>query len=161
MLSKTKQIQSNTNKNKKKKNNNNQQPTTTNNNQQPTTNNQHRGSTSGTPTWRHGSSNSSGTIVVSRSNSVTVESLGGGWRPKNWWFRKTPQKIPQYSGGVYSSLGSILNWWIFTLHDILPYECSTPAKFNSSPLKNDGWKITFHFGMVNFQGRAVKLRGSI
>ena len=56
-----------------------QQQPTTNNNQQPTINN-HRGSTSGTPTWRHGSSNSSGTIpdgeVVSRSNSVTVESLG-------------------------------------------------------------------------------------
>ena len=37
----------------------------------------------------------------------------------------------------------------------------TPAKFNSSPLKNDGWKLEdyFPFGKVDFQGRTVKLRG--
>ena len=26
----------------------------------------------------------------------------------------------------------------------------TPPKFNSSPLKSDGWKTTFPFGMVYF-----------
>ncbi len=32
----------------------------------------------------------------------------------------------------------------------------TPPKFNSSPLKNGGWKA---IGKVTFQGRTVKLQG--
>ena len=35
----------------------------------------------------------------------------------------------------------------------------TLPKFNSSPLKNDGWKTILPFGMVYFQGRTVKLPG--
>ena len=35
----------------------------------------------------------------------------------------------------------------------------TPSKFNSSPLKNDGWKITFLLGWLIFRGY-VKLPGS-
>ena len=34
-----------------------------------------------------------------------------------------------------------------------------PRKFNSSPLKNDGWKTSLsYWDSVTFQGRAVKLR---
>ena len=35
-----------------------------------------------------------------------------------------------------------------------------PSKFNSSPLKNDGWKTTFLLGRPIFRGN-VKLRGGI
>ncbi len=36
---------------------------------------------------------------------------------------------------------------------------NTPPKFNSSPLKNDGWKtIHSYWVLVTFQGRTVKLR---
>ena len=31
-------------------------------------------------------------------------------------------------------------------------QISTPPKFNSSPLKNDGWKMKRSFGIPNFQG---------
>ena len=37
----------------------------------------------------------------------------------------------------------------------------TPPKFNSSPLKLDGWKTMFLFGVVTSQGRAVKLQVGI
>ena len=37
----------------------------------------------------------------------------------------------------------------------------TPAKLNSLPLKNGGWKITVLLGRPIFQGRTVKLRGGV
>ena len=45
-------------------------------------------------------------------------------------------------------------------------KCDTvaPPKFNSSPLKNDGWKTILSFWVpvhVYFQGRTVKLPGGI
>ena len=43
-----------------------------------------------------------------------------------------------------------------SLWDILR---NTPPKFNSSPLKNDGWKTSFLLGFGDFQGRTVKLPG--
>ena len=37
---------------------------------------------------------------------------------------------------------------------------NTPPKFNSSPLKNGGWKTSLSYWVsVTFQGRTVKLRG--
>ena len=41
--------------------------------------------------------------------------------------------------------------------------CLHPRSLTASlPLKNDGWKtFAFPLGMVHFQGRAVKLPGSI
>ena len=42
----------------------------------------------------------------------------------------------------------------------LPSFLITPAKFNSSPLKNDAWKTILSYSVpVTFQGRTVKLRG--
>ena len=38
------------------------------------------------------------------------------------------------------------------------FSCFSPPKFNSSPLKNDGWKAR---DFVTFQGRTVKLREGI
>ena len=39
--------------------------------------------------------------------------------------------------------------------------CNTPPKFNSSPLKNDGWEMILSFWVsVTFQGRTVKLQVS-
>ena len=35
----------------------------------------------------------------------------------------------------------------------------TPPKFNSSLLKNDGWKTTFLLGLENFRVYDVKLPG--
>ena len=40
----------------------------------------------------------------------------------------------------------------------VPYPRCTRLKFNSSPVKMDGWKTSLSF-WVAFQGRAVKLRG--
>ena len=40
----------------------------------------------------------------------------------------------------------------------VPYPRCTRLKFNSSPLKMDGWKTSLSF-WVTFQGRAVKLQG--
>ena len=38
----------------------------------------------------------------------------------------------------------------------------TPPKFNSSPLKNGGWKTSLsHWVSVTFQGRTVELREGI
>ena len=36
---------------------------------------------------------------------------------------------------------------------------SYPPKFNSSPLKNDGWKITFLFGWLIFRGKVSYREG--
>ena len=35
----------------------------------------------------------------------------------------------------------------------------TPPKFNSSPLKNDGWKMSFLLGFLNFRGKLLNFRG--
>ena len=39
------------------------------------------------------------------------------------------------------------SYWTTTIQQVF-----TPPKFNISPLKIDGWKITFLFGNVTFQG---------
>ncbi len=49
------------------------------------------------------------------------------------------------------NLTSVTRW------EILKILGNTPAKFNSSPLKNAAWKHPF--GKVILQGRTVKLRG--
>ena len=36
---------------------------------------------------------------------------------------------------------------------------STPRKFNSSPLKNDGWKMSFLLGLPIFRGYMLDFRG--
>ena len=42
------------------------------------------------------------------------------------------------------------------------FSCFSSPKFNSSPLKNDGWKaILSYWDFVTFQGRTVKLRKGI
>ena len=38
------------------------------------------------------------------------------------------------------------------LEDFRFFLVVTPPKFNSSPLKNDGWKITFLLGLGSFSG---------
>ena len=44
----------------------------------------------------------------------------------------------------------------------VPLFLETPPEFNSSPLKNAGWKtILTYWVLVTFQGRAVKLQGCI
>ena len=45
------------------------------------------------------------------------------------------------------------------LLDAYNFEGVTLPKFNSSPLKNDGWKKNSPVGMVYLQGRTVKLSG--
>ncbi len=49
-------------------------------------------------------------------------------------------------------------WWI-DVQGLL--YVITPARFNSSPLKNDSWKTSLSFwGPVKFHGRTVKLPGN-
>ena len=48
--------------------------------------------------------------------------------------------------------------WTHLIGILVHPQIITPTKFNSSPLKNDGWKttfplknVTFHGGMLNFK----------
>ena len=85
---------------------------------------------------------------------------------------KLPLQAISCSGSSYSSIARLV---VFISHSysltemlmkarisfriIGSFEPNTPPKFNSSPLKNDGWKTTFPFGRVTFQGRTLKLLG--
>ena len=59
----------------------------------------------------------------------------------HFWVTNVPWMVTtKKSGGVYSSLGSILNWWIFILHDILMnVQVSSSCLTWSQP--NFGWVV--------------------
>ena len=63
----------------------------------------------------------------------------------NWWFGATYITRYIYICDIY-----IYIYFVFLY---------TPPKFNSSPLKMDGWKTSLSYWVsVTFQGRTVKLR---
>ena len=84
---------------------------------------------------------------------------------------KTIFVLSAFSSGFFVSCptGGLNNWCFKPkisqedsterpLHSHVYSNNGYPLKFNSSPLKNDGWKNTFLLGRYLFEGRTVKLR---
>ncbi len=79
--------------------------------------------------------------------------------PSSFFSLKGPQLRPAAQNSNATSqaiVGGEVQWkrvWILSIP-------KWAMKINSSSLKNDGWKSTFLFGMIPFQGGAVKFQGS-
>ena len=95
----------------------------------------------------------------------------GPWTPNKFQMNISVGLVgPSYSGFSMMRPNRNIPWALFSLglpcnsgaKDRCP-EWPTPPKFNSSPLKNDGWEmILSSWGPAYFQGRTVSFReGSI
>ena len=79
---------------------------------------------------------------------------GEKWLPVGWSFDPSDLRSNQWVNGCES--GSPKRWVKGGIFDPPiwqeKYHLYTPLKFNSSPLKNGGWKTTFLLGFGNFSG---------
>ena len=74
------------------------------------------------------------------------------------WYRGEPQKA---GSGRVSKLKTPTNWEINFVFSAWRLKNITPRKFNSSPLKNDGWKTILSFWDGNFSGAMVNFQGVV
>ena len=69
-----------------------------------------------------------------------------------------PQTFGDHNKGTVIHITRCSHWEFQWLGAISPIN-DTPPKFNSSPLKNDGWKITFLLGWLIFRGELLNFQG--
>ena len=76
---------------------------------------------------------------------VKITSEARGTFPELRW--ASPRDCQRHGEPMSFASGDVeVGWWIHTMRAMMGDCCffdDTPPKFNSSPLKNDGWKTTF------------------